>query len=331
VARSPLTADELELLAKQFLSAIEKRSPVSEVSELGRQLYAALIAPVAARASKYQRLCIIPDKILHFIPFSALRDSADRYTIDSWALTSAPSAVVLIRCLREAALKSLNTTEHFVGIGDPDFDQKAFPQLPALPDAREEVITCAKDYGNNSVTLIGKQATEPAVREAMQRADVLHLASHCLVESRSPWLAALLLAPSGETRTTREAAVLNGTSSERDGMLYLNELMGLRLPRTRLVVLSACQSALGQYYRGEGIVSLVHPFLIAKVQTIVASLWPVESQPSSRLMIEFHRERLKHNGSAGEAMRAAQSGMAHSEEYGHPYYWAAFVTIGAGY
>jgi CHAT domain-containing protein len=110
-------------------------------------------------------------------------------------------------------------------------------------------------------------------------------------------------------------------------LLYLNELYGMKLPHTRLVVLSACQTGLGQYYRGEGIVSLVRPLLAAGVPTVVASLWSVDSKATSDLMIEFHRQRKLNAGTpAAEALRRAQAEVANA--YEHPYYWAPFIVVG---
>jgi len=112
-------------------------------------------------------------------------------------------------------------------------------------------------------------------------------------------------------------------------LLFLRELYGIRLPDTKLVVLSACQSGLGRYYRGEGIVSLIRPFLSSGVPTVVASLWPVNSEATADLMIEFHRERtLDHMQTAG-ALRAAQVEMIRSKLHQHPFYWAPFTLVGA--
>jgi CHAT domain-containing protein len=113
-------------------------------------------------------------------------------------------------------------------------------------------------------------------------------------------------------------------------LLYLSEIYSLALPRARLVVLSACETGLGQFYKGEGVVSLIHPFLAGRVSTVVASLWPVESQATSDLMIEFHRARRTGNQSAGNALRAAQLKMIEQIE-AHPFYWASFVVVGGDY
>jgi CHAT domain-containing protein len=158
----------------------------------------------------------------------------------------------------------------------------------------------------------------------------VHFSSHCLVEERSPWLAALVLAKE-RTAAARNPDSLNEFRIPADdGLLYLNEIYDLRLPVTRLVVLSACQSGLGQYHRGEGIVSLVRPFITLGVPTIVATLWPVASSASARLMTEFHRIRKQHGLGASESLRLAQLEVRKRGTDSHPSYWAPFIVVGAG-
>jgi CHAT domain-containing protein len=103
----------------------------------------------------------------------------------------------------------------------------------------------------------------------------------------------------------------------------------MKLPRTKLVILSACQTGLGHYYRGEGIVSLVRPFLALKVPTVVASLYSVDSQATAALMIDFHRLRKKKNLGAGDALRTAQRNMIADATFRHPFYWASFIAVGS--
>jgi CHAT domain-containing protein len=121
-----------------------------------------------------------------------------------------------------------------------------------------------------------------------------------------------------------EAAVL-----ERPGLLYLDDIYKTRSGRTRLVVLSACQSGLGGYFRGEGIVSLVRPFLAMRVPTVVASLWSVESNATADLMIDFHKRRRAGGLGAADALREAQISMSQSASFEHPYYWAPFIAVGS--
>ena len=97
----------------------------------------------------------------------------------------------------------------------------------------------------------------------------------------------------------------------------------------RLVVLSACQTAIEQQYGGEGAVSIARPFIAAGVPLVVATLWPVDSSSSERLMTAFHRHRRSKLTTAA-ALRQAQLDMLEhdSQRLHHPYYWAAYTVIG---
>ena len=116
---------------------------------------------------------------------------------------------------------------------------------------------------------------------------------------------------------------------ERPGLLYLDDIYSTRSGRTRLVVLSACQTGLGQYFRGEGIVSLVRPFLAMRVPTVVASLWSVDSKATADLMIDFHKRRRAGALGAADALRDAQLSMLQNISFEHPYYWAPFIAVGS--
>jgi CHAT domain-containing protein len=208
------------------------------------------------------------------------------------------------------------SVESFLAVGNPTLSAEMAQQLSELPEAEREAKLSAAYYNKNEV-LIGNKATESNVRDALKRCNVAHLALHCLVKPESPLLASLVLA--------------NGSGEqEDDGILSLNEVYGFKLEDTPLVLLSACQSGLGQFYRGEGIVSLIHPLLSAGVSTVVASLWPVDSGPTADLMIEFHRVRTEKVRTAGDALREAQVRMIRLGR-DHPYYWASFIVVGGNY
>ena len=349
VKESAATTETLDRLTREYIAGLQNRAPIEEVNETARELYDSLIKPVEKEIDGAVNLCIVPDKAVHFLPFAGLVDGSRQYLFTSRRLSYAPSASALIRSLKKDEATSTGTIEKILAVGDPKFNSEYFPTMPSLEDAGREAERSARFYAPGSVTLVGEEATERHVRAAMRECDVAHLAVHCLVDDRSPWLAALLLAgskqnepqpgqaggPGGATSggtVTRSAALSKALPPEPaadpdDGLLYLNELYGMKLPHTRLVVLSACQSGLGQYYRGEGIVSLVRPLLAAGVPTVVASLWPVDSKATSDLMIEFHRQRKMTAGThTAEALRRAQVELARA--YPHPFYWAPFIVVG---
>lgn len=328
VAQSSATTEILDRLVQDYVSGLRTKAPLDEIFEKGAKLYEYLIEPIKGKLADGKRLCIVPDKALHFLPFQALVDPLKRYLL-YYHITYAPSASVFVRCRQESREKGTSKDEKILAVGNPKFNRDRFPLLGNLRDAEDEASELAALYAHRTV-LIGKDATESDVVAALKECDVAHLAVHCLVDEGSPWLAALVLAGSNqENAIIAQSSPLN--PSMNDGMLYLSEVRGFTLPRTRLVVLSACQSGLGQYYRGEGIVSLVRPFLALRVPMVVASLWAINSQATSSLMIEFHRNRkAAHvNMEAGEALRLAQSKMAASGPYQHPFYWAPFVAVGS--
>lgn len=358
VATSRATAAQLERLVNDYVSKVETAS-LDELSKKARELYQLLIEPVRERLTGNTELCIVPDKSLQLLPMAVLRDSSDRYLVESFRLLCAPSASVFIRCLND--VKVARGEERLLAVGEPEFNQEKFPNLPDLPDARIEADGAALVY-RNPIVLKGADATKSKVCEAMKNCVVAHLAVHCLINQQSPWLAALVLAPerkeqnpsearTGDDLATKPNASASDSSKNADmpvgspkslspetpvsdpanGLLYLNEVYKLNLPVTRLVVLSACETGLGHYYGGEGIVSLIHPFLAARVSTVVASLWPVESRATSELMIDFHKERRTFNKRASDALRAAQMKMIESADFAHPYYWASFIVVGGDY
>jgi CHAT domain-containing protein/tetratricopeptide (TPR) repeat protein len=356
VFESSANTEVLDRLVHDYVSDLQQIAPLDEVNEKARVLYDYLIKPVEAEIGDDSNLCIVPDEALHSLPFAALRDGSNKYFIESHRLTYAPSASVLVRCIKEHRAKSDKNPEKMLAVGDPEFNRDSFSSLQSLPEAEKEATESERFYAPGSIVLKREKATETSVVAAMKGCDVIHLALHCVVEEGSPELAALVLAGATSRKNLlrpgsalvedarshiassgaaeRSAALSRALREEpvidpNDGLLFLKELYGIRLPRTKLVVLSACQSGLGQYYRGEGMVSLIRPFLTSGVPTVMASLWPVNSQATADLMIDFHKQRTQARMRAGDAIRAAQIDMTRSTLFQHPYYWAPFILVGA--
>ncbi|MEK6409122.1 MAG: CHAT domain-containing protein [Acidobacteriota bacterium] len=323
VVESFATTEIIDRLVQEYVSGLKSRSSLDELSGKAKQLYEYLIEPIGAQLSDGKRLCIVPDKALHFLPFAALIDRSDQFLVKHYNVTYAPSATVLAHCIEERRLKGTSGNERALAVGNPKFDRERFPTLETLTDADLEAAEIAKFYPG-SVFLNSASASKKRVKEALN-VEIVHLAVHVLVDEKSPWLAALVLAGDGSASQGSRG----GDGSGDEGLLYLNEIYGISLPRTRLVVLSACQSALGQYYRGEGIVSLVRPFLALQVPMVVASLWSIDSEATAPLMIEFHKNRTSGSMDVGDALRHAQIKLAEDERFQHPFYWAPFIAIGS--
>jgi CHAT domain-containing protein len=144
---------------------------------------------------------------------------------------------------------------------------------------------------------------------------IVHFATHGLINSEHPELSGLVL------------SLVDETGKPRDGFLRMHELFNLRMPAD-LVVLSACQTALGKEIRGEGLVGLSRGFMYAGAERVVASLWQVDDQATAQLMQHFYRGMLKENLRPAAALRAAQIEMSKQKRWSSPYYWAGFVMQG---
>lgn len=285
------------------------------------ELYRLLIAPAEPFLDRAKFLCIVPDKVLHYLPFAALVSPAtDRFLIEDFNLGLASSSSVFVAESATCVERPATADERLVSIGEPSFNRAAFPSLPALPSAAREAEAVSRFYSTRHVLLRG-DATERSVKAELQAADVAHFATHYLPDESSEMLSGFPLAPEhGDTNA----------GEGQDGFLQAYEIYKLHLPHTRLVVLSACQTGIEQQYGGEGAIGAARPFLVAGVPSVVASLWPIDTEASAELMVNFHRHRRRDALPAAEALRRAQIEMARGPDahYRHPFYWAAFVVIG---
>jgi len=292
-----------------------------ELNKLAKDLHTILIKPVEGYLDGGRQIAIVPDDNLSFVPFAALvSPTSNKYLIEDYAIETTPSATIFIKSSSEEARGEKTEPERLLIVGNPRFDRKQFAGLPDLPGAEREAKEIAKLYG--ATPLIGRAATAARVSESLVNVDVVHLATHALTGEQSPLLSKLLL--SGDEKNDRLA------HHAPRGSLQASEIYAMKLPRTRLVVLSACQTGIERAYRGEGAIGLARPFIVAGVPLVVASLWPVESESTADLMISFHKHRKLDRVSTVEALRRAQLDYLHNQPATSPknYGWAAFVTIG---
>lgn len=287
-----------------------------ELKSASVEFYDLLIKPVEAVLDRNKQLCIVPDKALNHLSYGTfVSSSSGKYLADEYVLTRAPSSTLFIFSSERARDRNAATAEKLLSVGNPNFDRLEFPTLADLPSAKKEAEQIARLY-NSPAAFTGDKATRSRVVAEMENADVIHLALHAVVNEHSPLRSKLLFANDG--------------SSEGADTLEISELDNLRLPHTRVVVLSACQSGAGRYYDGEGMIGISRPFIAKGVPLVVASLWPVDSDATAELMIAFHKNRKIRGLSTAEALALAQRALiADSDKrYRHPYYWAPFVTIG---
>jgi len=330
VTRTSLAAREVTLdsralneRVRQYLRAVSGPSNGMEAeAERGaKELYEILIAPVEPLLEQTKLLCLIPDKLLHFLPFGALVSGATgKYLVENFRPELSASSTVFVDSSEQAGRKMGRAEERLLSVGDPSFDSEGFDSLRPLPSAGREAEAVTAFYKQHRLLLRG-DARELTIRNEIVKADVAHFALHYLADERSSQLSKMVLA-AGQGQGARDEG--------DDGVWQIHEIYKMRLPQTRLVILSACQTGIEQQYRGEGAISVARPFIAAGVPVVVASLWPVDSQSTKELMVSFHRQRTRDRLATAEALRRAQLEMLRGGDtrYRHPYYWAAFNAIG---
>lgn len=274
-----------------------------------------LIAPILSELRPGERLIFVPDGFLHSIPYAALWNSKrKKFLIEDFQVSIAPSAAMYALSINNSRRMHGNFNS-VAALGDPTFDRRLWPRIRALPGARKEVQEVASLYPR-AKTLIGPEATTGAFWGLTRSYDVIHVASHGIINPEQPLLSSIILAPSST----------EGTS----GTLYARDLYRQSYATTRLIVLSAC-TTLGERFRGsEGLSSLARPFLSGGVPAVVGTLWPVEDSGEHVFSISFHRW-LRKTEDPSVALRLAQiDALSDSTSSAFsPSVWAAFQLLGS--
>jgi CHAT domain-containing protein len=313
---SPLSARDVETLAARFRAELEERQSEDAIVATSVSLYKAVIAPIVSRFQDGDSVIFIPDKSLNLVPFAALRDeSRGRYLIEDHAIGIAPSATLFLQCLGKSRSSGTLPVSDALVVGNPKVDLSLFQNLGPLQGASREISEVTAAYGKRAEVLVESSATPAAVLERAGSKAVLHVASHSLANVAVPALSSLLLTPSG---------------SEDGGLLYARDIERNSFPRTRLVVLAACNTGGGALRESEGSLSLSRAFLAAGVPEVVASLWRVDDRSAASLFRIFHR-RVRSGENALEALRQSQLALLRRGDKSakSATLWASFAHFGA--
>ncbi|HYW72399.1 MAG TPA: tetratricopeptide repeat protein [Pyrinomonadaceae bacterium] len=302
--------------------------------EVASELYNLLIKPAQAQLKDKTMLVIVPDDVLWEVPFQALAPAANRYLIEDYAISYAPSLTVLHEMIKKHQTNA-NRSPALLAVGNPSLGKQTVErtrrvlmdeQLEPLPEAERQVKALGQLYGAaQSKVYIGAEAREDRVKAEAGQYRILQLATHGILNNANPMYSHVvlsnLLQPAGDP--------------QEDGLLEAWEIMNLNL-NADMVVLSACDTARGRIGAGEGVIGLSWAFFVAGSPTTVVSQWSVESASTTELMLQFHRN-LKTSGnspaviSKAESLRRAQLQLLRDKRYQHPFFWAGFVVIGDGF
>src|SRR6266511_719046 len=328
----------------------------TDVKQLARGMDDKVMRPVrallqsgqGAMRGKIRRLLIAPDGSLNLIPFAALVDEQGRYLVERYSISYLVSGRDLLRLQVRQPCKS-----EAVVVADPDYGETVVAAqlkrrdvgLPSgMPQTAGSNVSLSQVYfpplrgtaGEaralkamlpQATVLTGERATEARLKQ-LSSPKILHLATHGFFlrdqDPNSPVEISLL----------RSGLALAGANLRRggpdpadDGILTALEAAGLDLWGTKLVVLSACDTGVGEVKVGEGVYGLRRALALAGAETQVMSLWPVSDAGTRDLMIGYYRALQRGEG-RGEGLRRVQLEMIKSKDRRHPFYWAGFIQSG---
>jgi CHAT domain-containing protein len=274
-------------------------------------LYHILVEPIeqAGYLQNKEQIVIVPQGLLHNLPFQALVSRLDRdesgeshprYLIEDYVVCYTPSASLLKFC-RAKHIDNVNSCLLMA------------PQVSHLPMSETEVRNIAGIWGSGADYYLNEKATEGILKKRGSDYAVLHFATTANFNHVNPLFSRLMLA----------------RCEDEDGNLEVHEIYGLHL-NADLVGLSACQTAIGSGQieslpRGDDLISLSRAFIYAGSPSVVASLWEVADPSTALLMENFYKHRKSMN--KAQALAHAQREMLDGE-YAHPYYWAPFIMVG---
>lgn len=351
-ARQPKARESAAVYADRIRAADARLD--RERATVGQMLLGG-VAQQLSREWAGKRLVIVATGVLEYVPFGALvapgvrtngvgsrREAAAAPLAARHEIVNVPSASVLSALRRDVAGRA--PARHAVAVlADPVFEltdprvrKPTTPpssstgrrplavnqattrgELTRLPFTREEASSIAAlvpgrdvfqatDFTASRTTVLGG---------ALSGYRVVHFATHGVFDARSPALSGLVL------------SLVDERGRAQDGFLRLNDIYNMQLDAD-LVVLSACQTALGKETNGEGLVGIARAFMHAGAPRVVASLWQVSDLATAELMKKFYRYVLAERRRPAAALRAAQLEMSRDPRWQSPYYWAGFVLQG---
>jgi CHAT domain-containing protein len=334
-------------------AALADRGDVLPQAKLVHDL---VIAPIKKHLRPSdQRLIVSPDDDLNLVPFAALVDERGRFLVQEHELTYVTSGRDLLRIAAASAQKRSNGKP--VVVGDPSFDGASgslaaasaptragdldnarFPPLPGTAVEAKAIgdLLAASSFTQGDATKARLAGVASPV--------VLHVATHGFFLKREREAAASgtrsleydpgnpVAAPPSRTANplVRSGLALAGANQKTsaDGLLTALEASSMNLDGTRLVVLSACETGVGETEVGDGVYGLRRALVVAGSESQLMSLWKVDDEATRDLMIAFYRD-LKGGTGRAAALRKVQLAMIGKKETEHPYFWAAFIPSGA--
>ena len=317
--------DDIQKIVKQHLFNITDYENNNFNS--GLELYSLLFNN--EQLENDHNIIIVPDDILHFLPFETLKTKTYKWLVENNAISYAPSVSSLEELINNKKNINDKPKKDFLGFGNP--------RLPEINSTNNQKNTTDIHYIDNfslsdlkfssiEVDRIGSlfkkkntsilkemNANEESLKKSsISEYKIIHFASHALIDNVRPDRSSILLS-------------LDNNPKE-DGLLQTREIYNLSL-NADLVTISACSSGLGQLIKGEGIIGLNRAFFYAGASAVLMSLWAINDRATFHLMEKFY-QHLNSSKSITQSLTQAKIDLINSNELSHPYYWAGFILSG---
>ena len=333
-----VSGESIEQQRKRLLQA-DQDYPVA-IAALSRML----LGPVSSEL-KNKRLLIVAEGVLQYVPFSALTEEGATPLIVKHEIVTLPSASVL-GVLRRETKERPSAPKSIAVFADPVFDEQdarltgksqvaahaevnearevkrsgeesglsGFPRLRFSREEANQIMKLASR--NNSLEALDFSASRAnATSSELQNYRIVHFATHGIINSRHAELSGVVL------------SLVDQNGKPQNGFLRLYDIYNMNL-KADLVVLSACQTALGRDIKGEGLIGLTRAFMYGGATRVVASLWQTDDRGTAVLMSKFYEGLLSRRLSPAAALRSAQVEMSQDKRWHNPRYWAAFTIQG---
>ena len=312
IERIPLSSSLEKEIKEVHHMLSDPKSDISVLATLSNKLFSKLVAPVVTPNEK-QKLIIITDGLLNYIPFGALNTKANGlvYLIEKNALSYVNSATLY------AHLSARNKQEGNLLAFAPNFsgeqvqiDPNRANLLP-LPHNKREVKQILNSFPGRS--FINEKASLQNFTSQLSKYRILHLATHAVFNDAAPEYSFLAFS----------------TANKEENLLYVSDLYNLQI-QAELITLSACESGVGELKRGEGFLSLARGFFFSGASSIASTLWKINDASTTSLMDSFYKNLADTYPKDLALQKAKRSFLDANRQNGlsHPYYWSGFIISG---
>lgn len=296
---------------------------------VAKRLSEALIPPAHAADLRVRRLLIVPDGPLESLPFALLPTRTASALIEKYEVIESPSAAVALALTRRREERTTDVPRGILLVADPVFDAgdarveanasgspgpARFSRL-AFSGREAQAIASLRPPGRVTMMLGFDASKQSFTSENLSEFELVNISTHGIPDRR------------GANRAGLVFSLVDRAGSSRDGILSASDIASLRL-NARVVVLDACDTALGKEFAGEGVLSLSRAFLYAGADRVIAARWQIDDEFAATLLTAFYRFMWRDGLSPSAALRQAQLTLRRDPRWISPFYWAAFVLQG---